>query len=92
MLCYTDALSDEEKTEVLRRRRHVLVDLLEGLEPGREPRGEHRSGAVCPTPCSSKVRAITLAEIEWLEGVMVEVRREGWARMRPVQDSRETGG
>jgi len=90
MLCYTDALSDEERTEVLRRRRGALVDILEGAEQA-ESRVESIGRGGLPDAMLSKVRAITLAEIVWLEGVMVEVRREGWARMRPVQESREAG-
>jgi DNA-binding PadR family transcriptional regulator len=88
MLCYTDALSDEEKTEVLRRRRGALVDLLEGTGQAQHPVESIGRGRL-PDAMLSKVRAIALAEIEWLEGVMVEVRHEGWASMRPTQDSRE---
>jgi DNA-binding PadR family transcriptional regulator len=82
MLAYTDALPDAEKTAVLERRRVFLRGLAaQAQEAGiAAVRGDLEG---LPRLVLDKLARVTLAELGWLDGVLLEIERSGWSAMRP---------
>jgi len=82
MLAYTDALTDAEKTAVLERRRVFLRSLAAQAQDAAVAavRGDMLG---LPRLVLDKVARVTLAELGWLDGVLLEIERSGWSSMRP---------
>ena len=82
MLAYTDVLTDAEKTAVLERRRDFLRGLAStAQEAGAAAIRDDMLGL--PRLVLDKVARVTLAELGWLDGVLLDIERNGWAPMRP---------
>jgi len=83
MLAYTDALSDAEKTAVLERRRASLRELAaHARDASAEAVRQDHDGL--PRLVLDKVARLAVAELGWLEDVLLEIERAGWAGMRPA--------
>jgi DNA-binding PadR family transcriptional regulator len=89
MLAYTDALTDDQKTSVLERRRVFLRTLAsQAQEAGAAAVRGDLDGL--PRLVLDKLTRVTVAELGWLDGVVLEIERAGWAAMRPrFADSRQ---
>ena len=77
MLAYTDRLTPAEKTGILERRAAHLRALI--AEATAAIQGAGASGAPdLPTRVFDKVARVARAELDWLEEVLVAVKRDGW--------------
>jgi len=86
MLCYTGVLDAAAKSAILERRRAVLAAKLEGLLAPSTAADAGREAGGFPAVMLDKVARGVRSEIEWLEGVMSRVERDGWDSLRPVFD------
>jgi DNA-binding PadR family transcriptional regulator len=83
MLGYTDALTDAEKTAILMRRRDYLRDLVTRAQTASAETLAAEQGGL-PGLVLDKVARVALAELGWLDDVLAEIDRRGWAAMRPT--------
>lgn len=83
MLAYTDELSDAEKSDVLQRRRDFLSAFaVRAQEVSAAAKRDEMLGL--PRMVLDKVARVTMAELGWLDDVLLEIDRTGWAALRPV--------
>jgi DNA-binding PadR family transcriptional regulator len=81
MLAYTDRLSPAEKTAILERRAAHLRALI--TDATAASAGAGASGALdLPARVFDKIVRVARAELEWLEDVLVAVKRDGWSPTR----------
>jgi DNA-binding PadR family transcriptional regulator len=84
MLGYTDVLGDAEKSEVLHRRRDFLREIIERVGEARAATEGNADAGAVQHMVLDKTQGLATAELEWLEGVMVRVDRDGWESIKPV--------
>ena len=77
MLAYTDRLTPAEKTAILERRAAHLRALMAEATAASEAAGAS-GGPNLPARVFDKIVRVTQAELDWLEGVLAEVERDGW--------------
>jgi len=84
MLCYADALDDAAKDAVLASREAALEGLLEELaSAAADPTlGDEFEGF--PKLILARVTSKIEGELSWLREIAAEVKRAGWASMKPV--------
>jgi DNA-binding PadR family transcriptional regulator len=81
MLAYTDVLPDADKTAVLERRRVFLRKRASQAQAAGAAAQSDLDGL--PRLLLDKLTRVTAAELGWLDGVLLEIERAGWAAMRP---------
>jgi DNA-binding PadR family transcriptional regulator len=86
MLAYTDALTPAQKSAVLGRRAAYLRGLV--VQVGEAQAAAETAGATgLPVRVFDKVARVTQAELNWLEEVLEQIARDGWADPRPSADT-----
>ncbi len=84
MLAYTDLLDDAAKSEVLRRRREVLQEQLDGLAEATEGSAFASGPDGFPRLMLAKVLRNVTAELEWIDSIAAHVAGSGWASLKPT--------
>jgi len=84
MLCYADALDDAAKDAVLARREAALEGLLEELASAAADPTLDGEFAGFPKLILARVTSKIESELSWLRDIAAEVKRAGWASMKPV--------
>jgi DNA-binding PadR family transcriptional regulator len=84
MLCYTDELDDDAKSDVLARRRAALEERLAEVAGAANDTGAADGAGGFPALMLAKIARDAASELELLRAVAAEVARSGWASMKPV--------
>jgi len=84
MLCYADALDDAAKDAVLASREAVLEALLEELASAAADPTLGGEFAGFPKLILARVTSKIESELSWLREIAAEVKRAGWASMKPI--------
>jgi DNA-binding PadR family transcriptional regulator len=84
MVSYTDALDDEAKDAVLKRRRDSLGATLERLAHASEAAPDSTEVGGFPALILARVARRLSDELEWLNDVATEVQRSGWDSLKPA--------
>jgi len=83
MLAYTDLLDDRAKSDVLTRRRVVLVAKLSELAAATGTPADVETGGF-PALMLARITGSVSAELEWLDVIAAEVVQAGWASLKPA--------
>ena len=81
MLAYTEVVTPAEKTAVLERRAAYLRGLIAQAAEARAD-AENATAARFPMRVFDKITGVANAELDWLDNVLADISRNGWASAR----------